>query len=33
MFALEVKAGTFEQLGIREGDRIAIPDEVFKASP
>jgi uncharacterized membrane protein (UPF0127 family) len=33
MFALEVKAGTFERLGICEGDRIIIPDEVFKASP
>ncbi len=33
MFALEVKAGTFERLGIREGDRIIIPDAVFKATP
>lgn len=33
MFALEVKAGTFERLGIAAGDRIDIPDEVFKAQP
>jgi uncharacterized membrane protein (UPF0127 family) len=33
MFALEVKAGTFERLGVREGDVIVIPDEVFKVSP
>lgn len=33
MFALEVKAGTFEKLGIRAGDLITIPEEVFKASP
>jgi len=32
-FALEVKAGTFERLGIRAGDRLDIPDDVFKASP
>lgn len=32
-FALEVKAGTFAQLGIREGDRVDIPADVFKASP
>lgn len=32
-FALEVKAGTFGQLGIREGDRVDIPADVFKASP
>lgn len=30
MFALEVKAGTFARLGIREGDRIAIPDDVLR---
>jgi uncharacterized membrane protein (UPF0127 family) len=30
MFALEVKAGTFERLNIREGDRIEIPESVFK---
>jgi uncharacterized membrane protein (UPF0127 family) len=33
MFALEVKAGTFERLGVKEGDRINIPDEVFKTLP
>ena len=33
MFALEVKAGTFEKLGIAEGDQIIIPEEVLKASP
>jgi uncharacterized membrane protein (UPF0127 family) len=33
MFALEVKAGTFERLGIGEGDRIDIPEDVFKAAP
>jgi uncharacterized membrane protein (UPF0127 family) len=33
MFALEVKAGTFARLGITEGDRIDIPDDVFKATP
>lgn len=32
MFALEVKAGTFERLGIREGDRMDIPDDVFKTA-
>lgn len=33
MFALEVKAGTFEKLGIAEGDQIVIPEEVLKTSP
>jgi uncharacterized membrane protein (UPF0127 family) len=33
MFALEVKAGTFERLSIGPGDRLDIPDEVFKAQP
>lgn len=33
MFALEVKAGTFERLGIGPGDRLEIPDGVFKAQP
>lgn len=33
MFALEVKAGTFARLGIAEGNRIHIPDDVFKAAP
>lgn len=30
MFALEVKAGTFERLGVAVGDRLEIPDDVFK---
>lgn len=29
MFALEAKAGTFERLNIRAGDRIAIPERIF----
>ena len=33
MFAIEVKAGTFERLGIGEGDRMDIPAEVFKTQP
>lgn len=33
MFAFEVKAGTFQRLGISAGDRLDIPDEVFKATP
>jgi uncharacterized membrane protein (UPF0127 family) len=33
MFALEVKAGTFAALGIQEGDKLVIPDEVFKQAP
>jgi uncharacterized membrane protein (UPF0127 family) len=33
MFALEVKAGTFQRLGIAEGDRIDIPADVFKTTP
>ena len=33
MFALEVEAGTFERLGICEGDLIDIPEDVFKAAP
>ncbi len=32
-FALEVKAGTFVKLGIRAGDRVDIPADVFKATP
>lgn len=32
-FALEVKAGTFARLGIREGDKLVIPPDVFKTSP
>ncbi|MGD8453476.1 MAG: DUF192 domain-containing protein [Phycisphaerae bacterium] len=33
MFALEVKQGTFARLGIAEGDRLTIPDTVFKTAP
>lgn len=33
MFALEVKAGMLSKLGVLEGDKLAIPDEVFKAAP
>lgn len=33
MFALEVKAGTFDRLNIREGDRMVVPDDVFKRNP
>lgn len=33
MFALEVKSGTFARLGVLEGDKLVIPDEVFKAVP
>lgn len=33
MFALEVKQGTFERLGIAEGHQITIPDEVLKIHP
>lgn len=32
-FALEVKAGTFAKRGIRTGDRVDIPADVFKANP
>jgi uncharacterized membrane protein (UPF0127 family) len=32
-FALEVKAGTFGRLGIREGDHVEIPDAVSNTSP
>jgi uncharacterized membrane protein (UPF0127 family) len=32
MFALEMKAGAFERLGIAPGSKIVIPDDVFKAS-
>ncbi len=31
LFALEVKANTFAQLGIKEGDRLEVPDTVFTA--
>lgn len=30
MFALEMKAGSFDRLGVRVGDRLDIPDDVFK---
>jgi len=33
MFAFEVKAGTFDRLGIGVGDRLEIPPEVFKVRP
>ncbi|HMQ17227.1 MAG TPA: DUF192 domain-containing protein [Phycisphaerae bacterium] len=32
MFALEMKAGAFERLGLTAGARIVIPHDVFKAS-
>lgn len=31
LFALEVEAGTFSRLGIKEGDRLEVPDTVFTA--
>lgn len=33
MFALEVKAGTFERLHVAEGDRIEIPAGLLKSAP
>lgn len=33
MFALEMKAGAFQRLGISEGDRLEIPSDVVKQSP
>lgn len=33
MFALEMKAGAFERLGLKTGDKLDIPTEVFKAAP
>ena len=33
MFALEVKEGTFERLGIVAGDHMEIPDEVLTVQP
>lgn len=33
MFALEVKRGTFQRLGIAVGDRLLIPPDVFKPQP
>lgn len=32
-FALEVKAGTFADLGIAAGDRVEIPDSLLKTTP
>ncbi len=31
LFALEVEAGTFARLGIKEGDRLEVPETVFTA--
>ena len=33
MFALEMKQGAFARLGLQEGDRLTIPDAVFKTQP
>lgn len=33
MFALEMKAGAFERLGIREGDQLEIPQNILKPTP
>lgn len=33
MFALEVKAGILGKLGVQEGDKLIIPEEVFKDVP
>ena len=33
MFALEVKQGTFESLGIKEGDQMQFADDIFTAQP
>lgn len=33
MFALEMKAGSFERLGISEGTTLVIPADVFKVRP
>jgi uncharacterized membrane protein (UPF0127 family) len=33
MFALEVKQGAFARLGLQDGDRLTIPDVVFKTQP
>jgi uncharacterized membrane protein (UPF0127 family) len=33
MFALEVKSGILGKLGVQEGDKLVIPDDVFKAVP
>ncbi len=33
LFALEMKAGAFERLGLKEGDTLIIPQELFKTEP
>jgi uncharacterized membrane protein (UPF0127 family) len=33
MFALEMKAGAFARLGIKEGDTLVLPPDVFKPNP
>lgn len=33
LFALEMKAGAFERLGLKEGDTLNIPQELFKTEP
>lgn len=33
MFALEVKAGTFARIGLKEGDKLEIPASIFKDAP
>ena len=33
MYALEVKQGTFTRLGIKPGDALVLPDDVFKVHP
>ncbi|TWT45473.1 hypothetical protein RAS1_18980 [Phycisphaerae bacterium RAS1] len=33
MFALELKQGTLARLGVKEGDRLTIPSDVFKTTP
>ncbi len=33
MFALEMKQGSFARLGIREGDKLQLPPEVFRTAP
>ncbi len=32
MFALEAREGTFERLGIREGDQLIIPEAIIKSA-
>jgi uncharacterized membrane protein (UPF0127 family) len=33
MFALELRQGTLARLGVQEGDRLVIPEQVFKLTP